>query len=81
VGGAFVALPDPPVPGAALSLEFPIGERLLHLEATVAHRSAAARAGRAEGGPGVGVAFSSPSPLEAHLLEGFVRERVDSFRL
>jgi len=40
----------------------------------VAHRAAGA-------GPGMGVSFSGPSPLEAHLLEGFVRERVDSFRL
>jgi hypothetical protein len=81
VGGAFVALPDPPEPGAALSLGFPIGERLLHLEAVVAHRAAPVRAGRAEGRAGMGVAFSGPSPLETHLLEGFVRERVDSFRL
>ena len=81
VGGAFVALPDPPEVGAALSLEFPIGERLLHLQAAVAHRAEAVRAGRAEGGAGVGVAFSGPSALETHLLEGFVRERVDSFRL
>jgi hypothetical protein len=81
VGGAFVALPEPPEVGAALSLEFPVGERLLHLQAVVAHRAEAVRAGRAEGGAGVGVAFSSPSPLEAHLVEGFVRERVDSFRL
>ena len=78
VGGAFVALPDPPELGAALSLELPIGERLLHLQAVVAHRAAGAGPGRVSG---VGVAFSGPSPLEAHLLEGFVRERVDSFRL
>ena len=78
VGGAFVALPDPPEVGAALSLELPIGERLLHLQAVVAHRAAGTGPGRASG---VGVAFSGASPLEAHLLEGFVRERVDSFRL
>lgn len=81
VGGAFVALPDPPELGAALSLEFPIGERLLRLQATVAQRVAEARPGQAEGRPGMGVAFSGLSELEARLVEGFVRERVDSFRL
>jgi hypothetical protein len=67
---------EPPEPGVALTLEFPIGERMLQVQALVAHRSEAAR-------PlvGVGVAFSRVSSLEAHLIEGFVRERTDSFRL
>ncbi len=78
LGGAFVALPDAPEPGAALSLEFPIGERLLDVEAKVVHRRAEARR---DAPPGMGVAFSGLSELEAHLLEGFVRECVDSFRL
>ena len=81
VGGAFVGLPDPPAPGAALSLEFPIGERLLNVGAVVARCAGEARAGRADGGPGVGVVFAGLSPVEAHLIEGFVRECVDSFRL
>lgn len=76
VGGAFVAIAEPPEPGAAISLEFPIGERMLRVQALVAHRSDEAR-------PliGVGVAFSGLSPLDGHLIEGFVRERIDSFRL
>jgi hypothetical protein len=81
VGGAFVRLADPPAPGAALTLEFPIGERLLEVAAVVARCAGEAPAGRAEQGPGMGVAFSGLGPLEARLIEGFVRERVDSFRL
>lgn len=78
VGGAFVALTGAPDPGVGLSLEFPIGERLLQVEARVAHRTAEARC---DAPSGMGVAFVGLSGLEAHLLEGFVRECVDSFRL
>jgi PilZ domain-containing protein len=81
VTGAFVALAEPPELGAALSLEFPIGERLLRVQAVVAHRAEVADPGQAEGSPGMGVAFNGLSPLEERLVEGFVRERVDSFRL
>jgi hypothetical protein len=81
VGGAYVALPEPPEVGAALLLEFPIGERLLRTSAQVAHRQEPAAEGRAEAGPGMGVAFAPLPPLEARLLEGFVRERVESFRI
>ena len=81
VAGAYVALPHPPEPGAALSLEFPIGERLLSVQASVAHRRELPRPWQSESRPGMGVGFSGLSPLEAHLVEGFVRERVDAFRL
>lgn len=81
VGGAFVRLADPPAPGAALALEFPIGERLLAVGAVVVRCAGEAPAGRAEQGPGMGVAFTALGPLETRLVEGFVRERVDSFRL
>ncbi len=81
IEGAFVALPEPPELGAALSLEFPIGERLLRVQAVVVHRAEEADPGQAEGCPGMGVAFQGLSPLEEHLVGGFVRERVDSFRL
>jgi hypothetical protein len=80
VGGAFVALAEPPEPGAALSLEFPLGERMLSVQAVVAHRMDGARPGPG-GAPGMGVAFSGLAPLEARLVEGFVRERIESFRL
>jgi hypothetical protein len=80
VGGAYLTLAEPPEPGAALSLEFPLGERMLSVQAVVAHRRDGAGAGP-DAGPGVGVAFSGLAPLEARLVEGFVRERIDSFRL
>jgi hypothetical protein len=81
VGGAFVALSAPPEVGASLVLEFPLGERLLRASARVAHRREAAAESRAEAGSGMGVCFTPLAPLEARLLEGFVRERVDSFRI
>lgn len=77
VGGAFVALAEAPGPGEALALEFPIGERMLRAEGVVAHR----RDDRPGSEGGAGVAFSGLAPLEARLVEGFVRERIDSFRL
>jgi len=81
VGGAYVALSDPPELGAALLLEFPIGERLLRAQASVVHRQVAPGDGRSERGPGMGVAFSGQTPLETRWLEGFVRERIESFRI
>jgi hypothetical protein len=80
VGGAYLTLAEPPEPGTALSLAFPLGERMLAAEAVVAHRNDGARPGPG-GGPGMGVAFRGLAALEARLVEGFVRERVDSFRL
>lgn len=79
--GAYLALEEPPESGAALSLEFPIGERLLRVQAKVVHRVDESRPSQAEGRPGVGVVFEGLTPLETRLLEGFVRERVESFRL
>jgi hypothetical protein len=81
VGGAYVALAAPPEVGASLVLEFPIGERMLRTSAQVAHRREAPGEGRAEAGPGMGVCFAPLASLEARLLEGFVRERVESFRI
>jgi hypothetical protein len=81
VGGAYVALVAPPEVGASLLLEFPIGERLLRTSAQVAHRQEQAGGSRAEAGPGMGVCFAPLATLEARLLEGFVRERVESFRI
>jgi DNA-binding response OmpR family regulator len=81
IGGAYVALSAPPEVGASLLLEFPIGERLLRTSAQVAHRQQEAGGSRAEAGPGLGIAFAPLAPLEARLLEGFVRERVESFRI
>ncbi len=81
VGGAYVALEGPPEPGSSLGLEFPIGERMFRSQATVAHSQCAVSDRSAERGPGMGVAFTGLTPLEARLVEGFVRERVESFRI
>ena len=81
VGGAWVALPTPPEVGASLLLEFPIGERLLRTSGQVAHRRVANGGSRGDAGPGMGVAFAPLPEVEARLLEGFVRERVESFRI
>ncbi|MGH7288476.1 MAG: PilZ domain-containing protein [Myxococcota bacterium] len=81
VGGAYVALSEPPEPSASLGLEFPIGERMFRTQATVAHRQCGASDRSAERGPGMGVAFTGMTPLEVRLVAGFVRERVESFRI
>lgn len=81
VGGAFVALPDPPEVGIALELELPLGERLLRPSACVVHRQSECLGGRAEPQAGMGVCFTGLSPLDERLLEGFVQERIDSFRI
>jgi hypothetical protein len=78
IGGAFVALDEPPPVGEVLALTFPIGERLLRTSAVVCHRRGASTAGRPSG---VGVSFSGVPADEGRLLAGFVRERIDSFRL
>jgi hypothetical protein len=76
LGGAYVCLPDPPEQDACVAVRFPIGERLLETQARVAHR-------RTEGGSGrgMGLAFCGLAASDERLLDGFVRERVDSFRL
>jgi hypothetical protein len=80
-GGAYLALAAPPEVGASLLLEFPIGERLLRTSAQVVHRQPECGGRCAEAGPGMGVAFAPLPPLETRLLAGFLRERVDSFRI
>jgi hypothetical protein len=76
MGGAYVSLPDPPEQDASVVVQFPIGERMLETQARVAHR-------RSEGGsgPGMGLAFGGLAASDERLLDGFVRERVNSFRL
>lgn len=78
LGGVFAALPEPPPLGESLALAFPIGERLVHADAVVRHRRETAAPGRPLG---VGASFSKLGTDEARLLDGFVRERVASFRL
>jgi len=81
VGGAYLALEDPPEVGATVAVDVAFGERPLRAVGRVAHRLAAPLPGRAEREPGVGVAFQPLAAPEQRLLEEFIRERVNSFRL
>lgn len=81
LGGAYVALPDPPPIGTELVLEMSLGERPVRLAAGVRHRLAEAVPGRAERVPGVGVQYRLPAEAELRQLDEFLRERVNSFRL
>jgi hypothetical protein len=81
LGGAYVALDPPPEKDARVALAFALGDRPLEVEARVAHRSARAAGGRAELEPGMGVAFAPLDDEERRALDGFLRERIDAFRL
>lgn len=81
LGGAYVAIAEPPAVGAEVALDVSLGERPLRLRACVRHRLAHPVPGRAEREPGVGIQYQLPTESELRLLEDFLRERVDSFRL
>jgi hypothetical protein len=81
MGGAYVALADPPEADTGVTVRFPIGERMLTTQARVAHRQPEPRPGYAVPEPGMGLAFGVLGAAEERLLDGFVRERVNSFRL
>lgn len=81
IGGAYVALPDPPAVGTEVSLALSLGDRPLKLRACVRHRLAVAVPGRAENEPGIGIQYPLPEAAESRALEDFLRERIDSFRL
>jgi hypothetical protein len=81
LGGAYVALAEPPAVGTRIALDVSLGERPVQLSACVRHRLAAAVPGRAETEPGIGIQYQLPAASELRLLEDFLRERVNSFRL
>jgi hypothetical protein len=81
LGGAYLALADPPAVGDNVEIEVTFGERPLHAAGRVAHRLAAPLPGRAEREPGFGMAFQPLAEPERRLLDEFIRERVNSFRL
>ncbi len=81
LGGAYVALSEPPPEGTQLVLETSLGEHPVHLAACVRHSLLAPAAGRAETEPGIGIQYQLPAESELRLLEDFLRERVHSFRL
>jgi hypothetical protein len=81
VGGAYLALPEPPAVGETVAVQVSFGDRGLAAVGRVAHRLAAPLPGRAEREPGIGVAFQPLDDAGERLLEEFIRERVNSFRL
>ncbi len=81
IGGAYVALPEPPEVGAELALTVSLGERPLRLTASVRHRLTVAVPGHAEHEPGMGIQYQLAGASDLRALEDFLRERVDSFRL
>jgi len=81
VGGAYLALPDPPEVGDTVAVDVSFGDQPFHAVGRVAHRLAAPLPGRAEREPGVGIAFQPLGDAERRLLADFIRERVNSFRL
>lgn len=81
LGGAYLALEDPPAVAATVAVEFGLGERPVAATGRVAHRLAEPLPGRAEREPGFGIAFDPLADTDRRLLEEFIRERVDSFRL
>jgi len=81
VGGAYLALAGPPEVGATVAVDVTFGERPLQAVGRVAHRLASPLPGRAEREPGIGVAFEPLAAPDQRLLEEFIRERVNSFRL
>jgi hypothetical protein len=81
MGGAFVAIASPPDLDAAVEIEFPIGERMLTTQARVAHRQPEAEPAAAVPEAGMGLCFGVLPANDERMLDGFVRERVNSFRL
>jgi hypothetical protein len=81
LGGAYVAMPDPPPVDARITLEVSLGERPVQLAARVCHSLSVALSGRAEREPGIGIRYQLPAESELRAIHDFLRERIDSFRL
>ncbi len=81
IGGAYVALPEPPPVGTQITLDLSLGERPLQLTARVRHSLSVPVPGRAEQEPGIGIRYQLPAESELRAIDEFLRERVDSFRL
>jgi len=81
VGGAFVALADPPAPRSEIALLLHLGDAELRCQATAVYVQPAGVPNRAIQEAGMGVAFRGQSEAESKRLRDFVRERVGGFRL
>ena len=81
VGGAYVALAPPIAPGVAIELSLGIGDHRIATGATVVYAQSDDVSGRAVQEPGMGIAFRGLGSSDHGVLEGFIRERTQSFRL
>jgi hypothetical protein len=81
VGGAFVALAEPPPPRTEIALELCLGEGELRCRASAVYRQPAGVPNRAIQEAGMGVAFRDVGEGDSKRLAEFVRERVGGFRL
>jgi hypothetical protein len=81
VGGAFVALDDPPPPSTEIGLALRVGEHELACRAAVAYCQPAGVPSRAIQEAGMGVAFRGLAEADSKRVGDFVRERVGGFRL
>jgi hypothetical protein len=81
VGGAFVALAEPPEPSTPIALELRLGEAELRCQATAVYAQPPGVPGRAIQEAGMGVAFRGLNEAESKRLRDFVRERISGFRL
>jgi hypothetical protein len=80
IGGAYVALTDPPEPRAPIDLRFGVGDETLRLEAAVVYRQEAT-SGRAVSEKGMGVAFRALDERQRTLVADFIAERIRTFQL
>jgi hypothetical protein len=81
IGGAYVALADPPAPSSQIRVAFSIGDRPLEADAAVVYTQRPDVAGRAVREPGMGIAFRGVAESERTALSDFIVERINCFRL
>jgi hypothetical protein len=81
IGGAYVALPEPPAPGTALELSLQLGDRGFATGAAAVYRQAVDAGGRAVREAGMGVAFRPLDDDDRSALAAFITDRIGCFRL
>lgn len=81
IGGAYVALPDPPAPGTAIEIALRLGDRDFATPANAVYRQDVGASGRAVREAGMGVAFRPLDDGRRASLAAFIGERIRSFRL
>jgi hypothetical protein len=80
IGGAYVALEDPPPPRTAITLRVGLGDTALELDASVVYCQAETP-GRAVREAGMGLCFRALDDRQRTLVSEFIAERIGAFRL